>query len=103
MSGRSEEPSALALTLYRGSAAFLAISGLGSAMNFGVHLLMARLLGAESYGYFGYATSWMVILLLGCSVGLRPTTVRFVAAYKARSEWGSLRGLLRCSTAWTRG
>ena len=101
MSGRSEEPSALALTLYRGSAAFLAISGLGSAMNFGVHLLMARLLGAESYGYFGYATSWMVILLLGCSVGLRPTTVRFVAAYKARSEWGSLRGLLRCSTGWT--
>ena len=91
----------LALTLYRGSAVFLAISGLGSAMSFGVHLLMARLLGAESYGHFGYATSWMVILLLGCGAGLKPTAVRFVAAYKARGEWGELRGLLRCATGWT--
>lgn len=102
MSGRSEEPMPpLALTLYRGSVVFLAISGLGSAISFGVHLLMARLLGAKSYGHFGYATSWMVILLLGCSLGLKPTVVRFVAIYKARGEWGSLRGLLRFSTGWT--
>ena len=62
---------------------------------------MARLLGAKSYGYFVYATSWMAILLLGCNIGLKPTVVRFVAAYNARSEWGSLRGLLRRSTRWT--
>ncbi len=102
MNGRGGEPGPpLAVTLYRGSAVFLVISGFGSAMSFGVHLLMARLLGAESYGYFGYATSWMVILLLGCSAGLKPTVVRFVAAYKARGEWSALRGLLRCSTGWT--
>jgi len=93
--------SSLALTLYRGSAGFLVIYGLGSAISFGVHLLMARLLGAKSYGYFVYATSWMAILLLGCNLGLKPTVVRFVAAYNARGEWGSLRGLLRCSTGWT--
>ena len=102
MNGHGGGPGpSLAVTLYRGSAVFLAISGFGSAMSFGVHLLMARLLGAESYGYFGYATSWMLILLLGCSAGLKPTTVRFVAAYKARGEWSALRGLLRCSTGWT--
>jgi len=99
---RSEERlSALAMTLYRGSAVFLAIYGFGSTISFGVHLLMARLLGAKSYGYFVYATSWMAILLLGCNIGLKPTVVRFVAAYNARGEWGSLRGLLRCSTGWT--
>ena len=48
---------------------------LGSAISFGVHLLMARLLGARSYGYFVYATSWMAILLLGCNLGLKPTVV----------------------------
>src|ERR1043166_7910318 len=64
--------SPLALNLYRGSAAFLVIYGLGSAISFGVHLLMARLLGAKSYGYFVYATSWMAILLLGCNIGLKP-------------------------------
>ena len=89
------------MTLYRGSVAFLAIYGFGSLISFGVHLLMARLLGAESYGYFVYATSWMAILLLGCNIGLKPTVVRFVAAYNARGEWGSVRGLLRCSTGWT--
>ena len=93
--------SSLALTLYRGSAGFLVIYGIGSAISFGVHLLMARLLGARSYGYFVYATSRMAILLLGCNLGLKPTVIRFVAAYKARGEWGSLRGLLSRATGWT--
>ena len=74
-----------------------------ATISFAVHLLVARLLGAESYGYFVYATRWMAILLLGCNIGLKPTVVRFVAAYKARGEWGSLCALLRCSTAWTIG
>ena len=93
----------LAATLYRGSAVFLAIYVAGSAISFGVHLFMARVLGATSYGYFVYATSWMAILLLGCNIGLKPTVVRFVAAYSARGEWGLLRGLLRSSTSWTIG
>jgi O-antigen/teichoic acid export membrane protein len=93
--------SALAMTLYRGSVAFLAIYGFGSVISFGVHLLMARLLGAKSYGYFVYATSWMAILLLGSNIGLKPTVVRFVAAYKARGDWGAVHGLLRRSTGWT--
>lgn len=102
MNVRSEERlSAMAMSLYRGSAVFLAIYGFGSVLGFGVHLLMARLLGAKSYGYFVYATSWMAILLLGCNIGLKPTVVRFVAAYKVRGEWGALRGLLRRSTGWT--
>ena len=56
VSGRLDGPPP-ALTFYRGSAAFLAIYGFGSALGFGAHLPMARLLGAESYGHFGYATS----------------------------------------------
>lgn len=93
--------SSLALNLYHGSAAFLVIYGIGSTISFGVHLLMARMLGAKSYGYFVYAPNWMAILLLVCNIGLKPTVIRFVAAYKARGEWGSLRGFLRCSTVWT--
>jgi O-antigen/teichoic acid export membrane protein len=90
-----------AVTLYRGSAVFLAIYLIGSGISFAVHLFAARSLGATSYGYFVYATTWMAILLLGCSIGLRPTMIRFAAAYKARGEWGMLRGLTRSATAWT--
>ena len=93
--------SGAAATLYRGSAVFLAIYVVGSGISFGVHLFAARSLGATSYGYFVYATTWMAILLLGCNIGLKPTMIRFAAAYKARRQWGLLRGLLRSATAWT--
>ena len=102
MNARPGDPrSVLAATLYRGSAVYLAIYILGSGISFGIHLFIARVLGATSYGYYVYATSWMAILLLGCNIGLKPTTVRFVAAYAARGEWGLLRGFLRSSTTWT--
>lgn len=104
MNARPGDPrSGLAATLYRGSAVYLAIYVVGSGMSFGIHLFIARMLGATSYGYYVYATSWMAILLLGCNIGLKPTTVRFVAAYTARGEWGLLRGFLRTSTRWTTG
>jgi O-antigen/teichoic acid export membrane protein len=90
-----------AAALYRGSAMFLAVYVVGSAISFGVHLFAARSLGATSYGYFVYATTWMAILLLGCNIGLKPTMLRFAAAYKARGEWGLLRGLVRSTTGWT--
>jgi len=93
--------SGLAAEVYRGSSVFLAVYVAGSAISFGVQLLMARLLGAPSYGNFVYAISWAPLLLLGCNFGLKPTTVRFVAAYNARGEWGLMRGFLRSSTSWT--
>lgn len=91
----------MAATLYRGSSAFLAIYVAGSGISFGVQLFMARILGAPSYGYFVYAMSWMAVLLLGCNIGLKPTAVRFVAAYNARGEWALLRGFLRTAACWT--
>jgi len=91
----------LAAAVYRGSSAFLAVYLTGSAISFGVQLVMARLLGAPSYGNFVYAISWAPLLLLACNFGLKPTAVRFVAAYNARAEWGLIRGFLRSSTSWT--
>ena len=76
--------SGLAAVLYRGSAAFLAIYVVGSAISFGIHLLIARIFGAASYGHFAYATSWMAILILACNIGLKPTV-------------GTIRGPLRGS------
>lgn len=87
--------------LYRGSAVFLAIYVIGSGISFSAHLFAARSLGATSYGYLVYATTWMAVLMLGCNLGLKPTVVRFAAAYRAQAEWGLLRGLLRSATLWT--
>jgi len=86
--------------LYRGSAVFLAIYVAGSGLSFGVHLLLARTVGATAYGHFVYATSWLALLLLGSTLGLRPTVLRFAAAYRATAQWPLLRGLLGSATRW---
>lgn len=91
----------MVVRVYRGALTFLGVYMLGSGISFGVHLYMARALGAASYGYFVYATNWMAVLLLACSLGLKPTTVRFVATYNVRGEWNLLRGYLRSATCWT--
>ncbi|MFO1195558.1 MAG: hypothetical protein U1E86_01110 [Burkholderiaceae bacterium] len=81
--------------LVGGSAALLSVYLVGSAISFGVSLFAARTLGARSFGFFVYATSWMALLLLGCHAGLRHTVVRFAATYVARRDWPRLRGLVR--------
>jgi O-antigen/teichoic acid export membrane protein len=86
--------------LFRKSALFLGIYGVGSLLSFGVHLLLARQLGAASYGHFVYGTHWLAVLVLPCTLGLKPTLVRFVSAYQARADWGLLRGLLQASWRW---
>ena len=87
--------------LFSQSALFLGIYGAGSLLSFGVHLLLARQLGAASYGHFVYGTHWLAVLVLPCTLGLKPTLVRFASAYQARAEWGLLRGLLQASWRWT--
>ena len=89
--------------LYRGAAAFLALYGAGSCISFGVHIFLARTIGAASYGHFAFATNCLAILLVCSTVGLKPTVLRFAAAYLARKEWPMLRGLLQVATRWTIG
>ena len=93
--------SRIARTLYGGAATFLAIYVLGSAISFLVHGLLARTIGAGSYGHFAYATHWMAVLLLLCNLGLKSTLTGFVSAYRAKEQWALLRGLLRRATQWT--
>jgi len=93
--------SQMARTLYGGAAMFLAIYVLGSAISFLVHGLLARAIGAGSYGHFAYATHWMAVLLLFCNLGLKSTLTGLLAAYRAQRQWPLLRGLLRRATQWT--
>jgi len=64
-------------------------------MLFGLHLLLARLLGPAEYGTFTYVTAWLAVLALIAQLGLATTTLRFVSSYRATEQWGLLRGYLR--------
>jgi len=70
----------------------------GAGILFGLHVLLARLLGVTQYGIYIYALTWANILVIASLLGSNTALVRFVAAYKAQGKWGLLRGIVRRST-----
>lgn len=74
----------------------LNVAGLGLTVATGI--LLARILGAGAWGVYSYTLAWLGILDILSRLGLDTTLVRFVAGYRAREEWGRLRGLLGFSS-----
>ena len=89
---RSPEPG---LRLSLGSSLLTRIVGAGCA--FGLHVLLARLLGADQYGTYSYVLACLGIAVSLACVGLDLSLVRFVAAYRARAAWPELAGVWRWS------
>jgi len=84
--------------LARGAIGSFVVKILGAAIAFGLHILLARLLGVSQYGIYIYALTWLNILAILCLLGFHTSLVRFIAAYKAQEKWGLLRGIVRRST-----
>ncbi len=82
-------------TLARGTGGALAVEITGTGLAFGLHVLLARLMGVDDYGVFTYALSWVMLLAIFGRVGFGTSLIRFVAAYEAQKDWGALRGVLR--------
>ena len=95
---RSESVTAL---LARGATGTLAIKVASAATAFGVQVLVARLLGAGSYGAYAYAITWQSFLLIFGTIGFETASLRFVAEYVGRRQWTLLRGFLRYSQRTT--
>jgi O-antigen/teichoic acid export membrane protein len=81
--------------LFRGAAGALTLRLAGTALAFGLQVLLARLLGLGRYGDYIYAFSLVTLLAVPLKLGLDVATVRFLPTYWIRSEWGLMRGLLR--------
>lgn len=76
---------------------------LSMALAFLVGVQLARQLGAESYGVYGWVMAVAAILALPAEFGMPQLLVREVAANNARSNWSLVRGILRWSdqAAWS--
>ena len=83
--------------IVRGGAWSLLISATGAALSLGVHLALARTLGASEYGRYVFALAWMNVLVLVGKFELDTASVRFVGAYSGTEQWSFLRGFLRRS------
>jgi len=58
-------------------------------------LVIARILGADSFGDYIYVLTWVTSLTIFGKLGFDVASIRFVAAYVAKKEWGHLSGFLK--------
>ena len=79
----------------RGAGGAFTVKVLGAAAMFTMHVLLARVLGVAEYGIYVLALTWVTVLSLIANFGMLQTMTRFVAEYRAREQWGLLRGVLR--------
>ncbi len=80
--------------LLRGTLVNGLISVLGYGLTFASFTVLARLLGAASYGVYAVVWSWVTLLSLVAGLGVAQAMLRFVAAYRVQEAYGELRGLL---------
>lgn len=60
-------------------------------------LLIARIVGAETFGVYSYVLAWVTVLAYFSALGFDIALLRFVSAYRASQAWGLLRGVIRYS------
>ncbi len=65
-----------------------------TALSLALAVLLARLLGAEGFGIYAFCLSVVNLLTVPAMLGGQNLLVREIAAYKAKSEFSLLRGLL---------
>ena len=66
-------------------------------LTFVTGIVLAQTMGAEGYGYYTYALSWVSLLSFPAMLGLEKLLIREVARKKAMESWSELRGLIK----WT--
>ena len=81
-------------TIVRGSGGGIVVRVVSAAVLLGVHVVLARLMGAEEYGAFMYVAAWIGVLALICRLGFDNVVLRYVAMHRPKGEWGYVYGVL---------
>jgi len=79
----------------RGGAAALAIFIASAGLTYISQIVVARVVGATSYGYYAYVLAWMTLLAYVSALGFDVALLRFVASYRSRQNWDLLRGVVQ--------
>lgn len=78
-----------------GGVTAFAIYVAGTGVTACAQLLIARIVGAETYGVYAYVMAWMTILAYFCALGFDMALLRFVAAYQTTGAWSLARGVIQ--------
>ncbi len=78
----------------RGGFTALAIFITSAGLTYLSQIVVARIVGATSYGYYAYVLAWMTLLAYVSALGFDVALLRFVSAYRSREDWDLLRGIM---------
>lgn len=76
--------------------AFL-VNVVGTGVAFFLQVILARLLGAESFGQYVYAVTFLSFFILVGKLGLDTAALRLIPEYSATQKWDLARGFIRRS------
>ncbi|HEV3248293.1 MAG TPA: polysaccharide biosynthesis C-terminal domain-containing protein [Beijerinckiaceae bacterium] len=79
----------------RGGVAAFGIFVIGAGLTYCSQLLIARLVGADTFGIYTYVFAWMVVLAYFSALGFDVALLRFVPAYRAEPAYALLKGVIQ--------
>lgn len=72
----------------------------GTLLNFAISITIARILGADSFGYYTFVLSIVAIAGLPIQVGLPTLILRELAKYRATGSWDKAKGIIKFSNCF---
>jgi O-antigen/teichoic acid export membrane protein len=67
----------------------------GAALTYCSQLLIARIVGPDTFGIYTYVFAWMVVLAFFSTLGFDVALLRFVPAYRAGRAWALAKGVIQ--------
>jgi len=89
--------------LERASITSLAVFVVGAGLTCAAQLVIARIIGPDSYGVYAYVLAWVTLLGYMSTLGFHVSLLRFVPAYQAKGEWELARGVIQYTQRGTAG
>src|SRR5215813_3920068 len=81
--------------LARGGVTAFFVYGIGFGLTYCSQLIIARVVGVDTYGVYADVFAWMVVLAYFSTLGFDVGLLRFVAAYEDERAWPLLRGVIQ--------
>lgn len=89
--------------LTRASVASLAMLVAGAGLTCASQLVIARIIGPDSYGIYAYVLAWVTLLGYLSTLGFHVSLLRFLPAYQVTKEWALARGVIQYAQRGTAG
>lgn len=89
------------LHLLKRAGVVFVVQAFGAGASYALQVLLARLLGASSYGLYAAIFVWVGFLALIVGIGFPASSVRFIPHYRIQRDWSRLNGFVQTASRVT--